>query len=270
MKQDREAIKALMISKVLELCEQCLHYNAHLQIEGILGLTFDHNDVVLVNINKILSNVLQRQQSQVIDLSTGTRSVNNNDFDQSSSTSPIRSDKRRYGNKSALGLNREVGLPSSSTRPGLSSQTRANATSIITINNDDDDYTNELGTSAMDTLLFPVDPLLGTSDVEYNITSGYEQEQAGLDLDERVGWNHRKGRKRKKQHKTMYPILGTMKIEQQMADKYDSRLDTSHEHEQYELNTAPREPGTEVKDEPLDMLHVSKYCCNNIIEGIFI
>ena len=258
MKQDREAIKTLMINKVLELCEQCLHYNADLQIEGLLGLTFDHTDVVLVNINKMLSNALQHQQSQVIDLSTRSAGKNNVEYHQSS-VGPHRSNRKQY--KSSLTSTQDICLPSSSVQV-RSSPHHLNTTSIITISNDDDDYTNEFESSDIDKLFLPVDPLFGPSDVEYSIATGYDHEQPSVDLDDRTAWNSRKRCKRRKPQMMAYPHLGALKIEQHIQDNH-FRRDTMHE-EQYDvyhktqLDTNHRERVTEVKDEPIDMLHVGR------------
>ena len=235
MKQDHNAIRSMLVEKVTELCETCLTYNAQLQVEGLLGLTFDHGDVVLVNINKILPTTLNRQQSQVIDLSV--RSTNNGDSNFEN-TNSIKNDKKRSVSKSHLSGNKDVCIPGMSTAKVVKPP--------VLVINTDDDYTTELGCTEMEELPFPVDSLLNAPDFDVGSSStGFEQTNEELaDSDDGKGVN-RKSRKRKRPCKVLYPQLRTLKSEhpsnmmlpafETPTDQFSSRLKT-----------------TVVKDEPIE------------------
>jgi len=56
---DREAdqvrIKQLLTATIASLCSNSLEYSGELTIQGLLGITIDHKDILLVNINEILA-----------------------------------------------------------------------------------------------------------------------------------------------------------------------------------------------------------------------
>jgi len=55
---DREAdqmkIKQLLTATIASLCNNSLSYSGELTIQGLLGITIDHKDILLVNINETL------------------------------------------------------------------------------------------------------------------------------------------------------------------------------------------------------------------------
>ena len=67
---DREAdqmkIKQLLTATIASLCNNSLSYNGELSIQGLLGITIDRKDILLVNINETLGNVGQHQQHQTV------------------------------------------------------------------------------------------------------------------------------------------------------------------------------------------------------------
>jgi len=56
---DREAdqmkIKQLLTATIASLCSNSLSYSGELTIQGLLGITIDHKDILLVNINETLA-----------------------------------------------------------------------------------------------------------------------------------------------------------------------------------------------------------------------
>ena len=57
---DREAdqikIKQILTATIASLCNNSLTYSAEITIQGLLGITIDHKDVLLVSINETLGN----------------------------------------------------------------------------------------------------------------------------------------------------------------------------------------------------------------------
>ena len=60
---DKIKVRELLKDAILLLCKNSLPYKAELNIEGLLGITIDNNDILLVNINEV---IVQDQRSQAI------------------------------------------------------------------------------------------------------------------------------------------------------------------------------------------------------------
>ena len=51
---DQMKLKQLLTATVVSLCNNSLSYSGELTIQGLLGITIDHKDILLVNINETL------------------------------------------------------------------------------------------------------------------------------------------------------------------------------------------------------------------------
>jgi len=52
---DQIRIKQLLTATIASLCSNSLSYSGELTIQGLLGITIDHKDILLVNINETLA-----------------------------------------------------------------------------------------------------------------------------------------------------------------------------------------------------------------------
>jgi len=51
---DQMKLKQLLSATIVSLCSNSLSYSGELTIQGLLGITIDHKDILLVNINETL------------------------------------------------------------------------------------------------------------------------------------------------------------------------------------------------------------------------
>ena len=66
----KEMFRAMLIDAVAVLCRNTMPYDAELTIEGLIGITADKKDIVLVNINEILKAASSKKQQQSSSSST--------------------------------------------------------------------------------------------------------------------------------------------------------------------------------------------------------
>lgn len=52
---NRQQLKEQLIETISQLCRSVLQFESELTVEGLLGITLDHRDVLLVNINEMLT-----------------------------------------------------------------------------------------------------------------------------------------------------------------------------------------------------------------------
>ena len=52
----KENVRKILVQTILALCNNGLQYDEELSIEGLLGITVDHKEIILVNIKEILKN----------------------------------------------------------------------------------------------------------------------------------------------------------------------------------------------------------------------
>jgi len=89
-KADQMRIKQLLTATVASLCSNSLSYNVELTIQGLIGITIDQKDIMLVNINETIahdrSSVGQHCQTvvhtQAEDTQIGTFQPASNETDQ--------------------------------------------------------------------------------------------------------------------------------------------------------------------------------------------
>ena len=51
---DRMKLKEILSATIVSLCSNSLSYSGELTIQGLIGITIDHKDILLVNINETL------------------------------------------------------------------------------------------------------------------------------------------------------------------------------------------------------------------------
>ena len=61
----REQLQRILIETVTTLCKNTLDYDSELCVEGLLGITMDKNDVLLVNMKEIVSRQLENQKPEM-------------------------------------------------------------------------------------------------------------------------------------------------------------------------------------------------------------
>ena len=59
VKQDQQRVKTLLTDAIIILCKNRLNYKSEFCIEGLLGITLDNQDVVLINIKETVKSVNQ-------------------------------------------------------------------------------------------------------------------------------------------------------------------------------------------------------------------
>jgi len=80
---DQMKIKQLLTATIASLCNNSLSYSGEMTIQGLLGITIDHKDILLVNINETLGHAGSTSGSQHCQTGAHTRST------QSSALQPI-------------------------------------------------------------------------------------------------------------------------------------------------------------------------------------
>jgi len=73
MREEQEKLKKLLHDTVSMLCRNGLHYERHLRIEGVIGITVDDDDVFLVHINNTIA-ASHDSTSQQIEYSPSVKS----------------------------------------------------------------------------------------------------------------------------------------------------------------------------------------------------
>ena len=61
---DHVKIKQLLTATIVSLCNNSLSYSGELSVQGLIGITIDHKDIILVNINETLGKASSTGLSQ--------------------------------------------------------------------------------------------------------------------------------------------------------------------------------------------------------------
>lgn len=133
MKPDQERVRQLLTETVTLLCRNGLQYNKQMKVQGLLGITLDDQDVVLVQIDETIGDLLTALPPSVYSEARDNEAdVSASEIDASAVDSGLNLAKRRGGKRTARPL-RQVSKSSHHYRRGTrSSQPYSRSSSTTT------------------------------------------------------------------------------------------------------------------------------------------
>lgn len=134
MKPDQERVRQLLTETVTLLCRNGLQYNKQMKVQGLLGITLDEQDVVLVQIDETIGDLLAAQPPSVYsDERDNEAEVSALEIDANAVDSRLNSTKRHGGMGTAKPLRPVVSKSSHRYRRGTrSSQSYSRSSSTTT------------------------------------------------------------------------------------------------------------------------------------------
>ena len=97
--RDREKVKQLLTDAVTLLCKSSLRFEEEVSVEGLIGITVDRKEIILVSIRETLQQTLQQTFCRV---DSGNLSLESNE--ESLPNSLPHSPKRRKRHRSDSGI----------------------------------------------------------------------------------------------------------------------------------------------------------------------
>ena len=97
MKIAENKMKTVLSDTIIALCRNMLSQHGHVQIDGLLGITVNHQEIFLVNISRTISNLLEvKAEAGAVDIADNEQSEGNDEADDvtNSPLSPKKPRKR--------------------------------------------------------------------------------------------------------------------------------------------------------------------------------
>ena len=143
MKNDRDRMKCIISETIVALCNSGLDFSSELCVEGLLGITLDGRDILLVNINEVIKSGVSgakisgaKTSSRNVDSDTGNKRILS---EVATSTETAEKFKEQYeSTNNMFNLNHEL---SKNSRPGESSRNQTDyiENEIVQVKTDPDD-----------------------------------------------------------------------------------------------------------------------------------